>query len=396
MAGVLPAALLSDYTDNRSFPERKTMKASRSIRLAVVALAVAAFTAPSAFAAVTITAGGSSFDQPILDSCKVAWQTKTGNTFTYTKSDSGTGQKNQDAGIFDANFSDGTYTPKKDTVLQIPIVMAPIAVIYNLPGKKDLYLSQKTLSDIFAGVVTKWNDPEVQADNSGTVNVTRTIQLPNGDTKTTVKQTPRYYTLPNQPIKIVARADSSGTTQNFLKMFTTLYSSVWTKPLGKVYASVFPGQVNGAGNIGRIQTAAGSTGVSSLLQKTPYSIGYAETSFATGTLRTAFVGNANNDFVAPTAGATAAFVGSATIKNGGYVFDYSTKTPGAYPLGVVSYVLVDSALSGANAAATTDFIKYILSSECSTSAGAKAGGFAQITGSVLDYNNSLIAKLPTK
>ena len=62
MAGVLPAALLSDYTDNRSFPERKTMKASRSIRLAVVALAVAAFTAPSAFAAVTITAGGSSFD----------------------------------------------------------------------------------------------------------------------------------------------------------------------------------------------------------------------------------------------------------------------------------------------------------------------------------------------
>jgi phosphate transport system substrate-binding protein len=371
------------------------MKA-RSIKLAVVALAVAAFTAPSAFAAVTITAGGSSFDAPILDACKVAWQSSTGNTFTYTKSDSGTGQKNADAGIFDSNYADGTYTPAKTSILQIPIVMAPIAVIYNLPGHKDLYLSRQTLSDIFAGVVTKWNDPEIQADNTGTVSVPRTIQLPNGKTQTTVKKVNRYYTLPNQPINIVARADSSGTTKNFITLFKNLYPTVWTKPLDKTYANDFPGTINGPGNIGRIQTASGSTGVSSLLQKTPYSIGYAETSYATGLLRSALIGNANGEFVAPTAGATAAFVGAAAIKNGGYVFDYNTTAPGAYVLGVVSYVIVDSALSGANAAATTDFIKYILSPACSTSAGAVAGGFAQITGAVLAYDNSLIAKLPTK
>ncbi len=372
------------------------MKASRFLKAAVVAVVATAFIAPSAFAAVTITAGGSSFDAPILNSCKIAWQSSTGNTFTYTSSDSGTGQKNQDAGIFDSNWSDGTYSPSKSTVLQIPVVMAPIAVIVNLPGTKAVYLSQKTLSDIFAGVVTKWNDAEIVADNTGTVPVTHTVQLPNGKTKTTTLMTKRYYTMPNRSINIVARADSSGTTKNFITLFKAQFPTVWTKPLDKTYANDFPGTINGAGNIGRIQTASGSTGVAALLAKTPYSIGYAETSYATGALRSAFIGNAHGDFVAPTSGATAAFVGSATIKNGGYVFDYNTKTPGAYVLGIVSYVLVDSAATGANAAATTDFIKYVLSSDCSTSAGAVAGGFAEISGAVLDYDKSLIAKLATK
>jgi len=372
------------------------MKASKFIKAAVVAVIATAFIAPSAFAAVTITAGGSSFDAPILNSCKIAWQSSTGNTFTYTSSDSGTGQKNADAGIFDSNFSDGSYTPAKSTILQIPVVMAPIAVIYNLPGKQSVFLSQKTLSDIFAGVVTKWNDPEIAADNNGSVPVTRTVQLPNGKTQTTSKLTKRYFTLPNRPINVIARADSSGTTKNFITLFKTQFPTVWTKPLDKTYANDFPGKINGAGNIGRIQTASGSTGVAALLAKTSYSIGYAETSYATGSLRTAFIGNANGDFVAPTSGGTAAFVGSATIKNGGYVFDYNTKTPGAYVFGIVSYVLVDSAKSGANAAATTDFIKYIVSSDCASSAGAVAGGYAQISGAVLDYDNSLIAKLPTK
>jgi phosphate transport system substrate-binding protein len=371
------------------------MKVSRSLKVAVAALAAVAFAAPSAFAAVTITAGGSSFDAPILNACKVDWQTSTGNTFTYTSSDSGTGQKNEDAGIFDSNFSDSSYTPKASTVLQIPIVMAPIAVIVNLPGHKDVYLSQQSLSDIFAGVVTKWNDPEIQADNSGTVPVTHTVQLPGGKTQTKVVNTSRYYTLPNQPIHIVARADSSGTTKNFITLFKTQFPTVWTKALDKTFANDFPGSINGAGNIGRIQTASGSTGVAALLAKTPYSIGYAETSYVTGSLRAALIGNANGEYVGPTAGATAAFVGAASIVNGGYKFDYSTKASGAYVLGIVSYALVDSAKTGANAAATTSFIKYVLSSACSTSAGAVKGGFAQITGAVLDYDNSLIAKLPT-
>ncbi len=381
------------------------MKLSRSIKVAVVALAATAVATSTAFAAVTIQAGGSSFDANLLNACKVAWQNSTGNTFTFNSSDSGTGQKNEDAGIFEANFSDSGYAPAKSSVLNIPLVMAPIAVIYNLPGKKDLFLSEATLSDIFAGTVTKWNDPEIVADNNRSTNSVVYKKNADGTVKKDASGAPvvlktlsivRHYTLPNQAIKLVVRSDSSGTTKNFVTLFTKTNSDVWTKPADKTFANVFPGSINGAGNVGRIQQYSGSTGVSAGLSKTPYSIGYAETSYATGSLRTAFIGNENGDFAAPTAENTAAFVAGAKLVNGLYAFDYKTKTPGAYLLGIVSYALVDSAASGEKAAAMTSFLKYVASPACAGSADAAAKGFAPESGPVKTYVDSLLAKLPTK
>jgi phosphate transport system substrate-binding protein len=381
------------------------MKLSRSIKVVVVAVAAAALATQTAFAAVSIQAGGSSFAANLLNACKVSWQNSTGNTFTYNSSDSGTGQKNQDAGIFEANFSDSGYTPAKSSVLNIPLIMAPIAVIYNLPGNKDLYLSEQTLSDIFAGKVTKWNDPEIAADNNGSAPQVVFKKDAKGQVvkdsagKPVVLKTinvKRYYTLPNQTIKLVVRSDASGTTKNFVTLFTKTNSDVWTKPADKTFANVFPGSINGAGNIGRIQQYSGSTGVAAGLAKTPYSIGYAETSYATGSLRTALIGNANGDFAAPTAANTSAFVAGANLVNGLYAFDYKTKTPGAYILGIVSYALVDSAASGEKAAAMTSFLKYVASADCAGSADAAAKGFATETGPVKAYVDSLLAKLPTK
>ena len=378
------------------------MKVSKTIKIAAAAIAFAAFAAQSAFASgVSIQAGGSSFDATLLNTCKVAWQNSTGNTFTYNSSDSGTGQKNEDAGIFDANFSDSGYVPAKASVINIPLVMAPIAVIYNLPGKKDLYLSEKTLSDIFAGKVTKWNDSEIVADNNQSISSVVYAKNADGSVKKDSKgapvvlrtvQTRRYYTLPNQTIHLVVRSDASGTTKNFVTLFTKTNSDVWTKPADKTFANVFPGQINGAGNIGRIQAYSGSTGVAAGLNATPYSIGYAETSYATGKLRTAFLGNANGDFAGPTAANTSAFVAGATLSSAGlYQFNYATKAPGAYILGIVSYALVDTAKTGANAAAMTSFLKYVASPACANSVSS----YAAESGPVADYVNSLLAKLPT-
>ena len=378
------------------------MKVSKTIKIAAAAIAFAAFAAQSAFASgVSIQAGGSSFDATLLNTCKVAWQNSTGNTFTYNSSDSGTGQKNEDAGIFDANFSDSGYVPAKSSVINIPLVMAPIAVIYNLPGSKDLYLSEKTLSDIFAGKVTKWNDSEIVADNNQSISSVVYAKNADGSVKKDSKgapvvlrtvQTRRYYTLPNQTIHLVVRSDASGTTKNFVTLFTKTNSDVWTKPADKTFANVFPGQINGAGNIGRIQAYSGSTGVAAGLNATPYSIGYAETSYATGKLRTAFLGNANGDFAGPTAANTSAFVAGATLSSAGlYQFNYATKAPGAYILGIVSYALVDTAKTGANAAAMTSFLKYVASPACANSVSS----YAAESGPVADYVNSLLAKLPT-
>ncbi len=377
------------------------MKLSRSIKVAIVAIATAAVATQTAFAAVSIQAGGSSFDANLLNGCKVAWQNSTGNTFTYNSSDSGTGQKNQDAGIFEANFSDSGYAPAKSTVLNIPLVMAPIAVVYNLPGTKDLYLSEKTLSDIFAGVVTMWNDPEILADNNRATPQVVFAKNADGSVKKTAAGAPvvmktisvvRHYTLPNQKIKLVVRSDSSGTTKNFVTLFTKTNADVWTKPADKTFANVFPGSINGAGNIGRIQQYSGSTGVAAGLAKTSYSIGYAETSYATGSLRTAFIGNVNGDFAAPSAENTAAFVAGAKLVNGLYAFDYKTPAPGAYILGIVSYALVDSAATGEKAAAMTSFLKYVASADCAKTVSS----YAAESGPVKTYVDSLIAKLPTK
>jgi phosphate transport system substrate-binding protein len=204
--------------------------------------------------------------------------------------------------------------------------------------------------------------------------------------------TKRYYTLPNQTIHLVVRSDASGTTKNFVTLFTKTNADVWTKPADKTFANTFPGTFNGAGNIGRIQAYASSTGVASGLNATPYSIGYAEVSYATGKLRSALLQNGNGDFAGPTAANTSAFVAGASLNSGGlYQFDYKTKTPGAYILGIVSYALVDSAKTGANAAAATSFLKYVASPACANSNSA----FAAESGPVAAYVQTLLAKLPT-
>ena len=388
----------------RTVLERNSMKVSKTLKIVVAAVAVAAFAAQSAFATgVTIQAGGSSFDAPLLNSCKVAWQNSTGNTFTYNSSSSGTGQSNEDAGIGNFNFTDSGYVPKKSTVLNIPLVMAPIAVVYNLPNQsKDLYLSEKTLSDIFAGKVTKWNDPEITQDNNQSITTVVYAKNADGSVKKDASGQPvvlrtvtthRYYTLPNQTIHLVVRSDASGTTKNFVTLFTKTNPDVWTKPADKTFSNTFPGSFNGPGNIGRIQAYASSTGVAAGLNATPYSIGYAEVSYATGKLRAALLGDANGDFAAPTAAATSAFVAGATLNSSGiYQFDYNTKAPGAYILGIVSYAIVDSALSGPAAAASTSFLKYIASPACANSNPA----YAAESGPVAAYVQSLLAKLPTQ
>ena len=378
------------------------MKVSRSLKVAAAVVAVSALAANSAVAAVSITAGGSSFAAPLINACKVAWQTSTGNTLTYTTSSSGTGQTNENNGIGDFNFSDSSYTSTKSTVVHIPVVAAPIAVGYNLPNQsRDLYLSQKTLSDIFAGNVTKWNDPEIAADNNRTVSVSIFKKDSSGNPvkdssgkpivlNTVTKKV--YYTLPNQNIRIVARADASGTTANFVKLFNAQFPSVWSKPNDKTFINDFPGNINSSTNLGRIQTATGSAGVAATMAKTPYSIGYFESSYATGVLRNALIGNAAGGFAAPDAAGTSAFLGSATATaDGKLTFNYNTTTPGAYVLGIVSYALVDSAATGDNAKAAKSFLQYVLSSACPTSAPTL--GFATITGSLLDLDNKLLASL---
>ncbi|MGP3912920.1 phosphate ABC transporter substrate-binding protein PstS [Nonomuraea sp. 10N515B] len=191
--------------------------------------------------------------------------------------------------------------------VHLPMVVGPIALAYNLPSVPDLKLSPTTLTGIFSGRITRWDAPEIAADNRGT-------------------------RLPHTGIRFFHRSDDSGTTHNF----TTYLKAAGHWPHQP--SRKWPGRGHGV---------SGSSGVSDSVQHTEGSIGYVEYAFASNArLSTAKVRNASGQFVelSPQS-ATKALEGARTAgRNDDLVveFDYQTKAKGAYPIVLVTYEITCS------------------------------------------------------
>ena len=84
----------------------------------------------------------------------------------------------------------------------------PIAVTFNISTVTALTLDGPTVAKIFDGAITTWNDPAIQALNTG-------------------------FTLPGEPIHVVFRNDESGTTDNFQKYIDAASNGAWGKGAGK-------------------------------------------------------------------------------------------------------------------------------------------------------------------
>jgi phosphate transport system substrate-binding protein len=317
------------------------MKFSNKVKAIVLAAVVAVSGATPAHA-VDLAGSGASFVVPLVEACKAGFAKKTGHSFVYTSTGSGTGQTNSDNEIGDFWFSDSAHTgaKKRSTIIHAPIVAAPIGVLVNLPARKDIYLSGPTVAKIFAGQITKWNDPAIVADNNRTVSSVIYRKDANGNVRNDKSGKPIvlrnssktiYYTLPNKPIKVIFRADGSGTTNNFVSYLSGVAPTIWTKPANNAFTTSFPGNINDPANIGRIVGAGQSQGVASLAAKTPYSITYAEKQWGTQFgLRAAYIGNASGNFALPDSAATSAFLGEAKQSADGIVtYDYQTKVAGA-------------------------------------------------------------------
>jgi phosphate transport system substrate-binding protein len=379
------------------------MKFSKKAKALVLAAVIAVSgTAPAH--AVDLAGSGASFVVPLVEACKAGFAKKTGHSFVYTSTGSGTGKNNSDNKIGDFWFSDSAHTgaKKRSTIFHAPIVAAPIAVLVNLPSKKDIYLSPTTVAKIFSGEITKWNDPLIMADNNRTVKTVVYRKDANGNVKKDAKGDPVIlrtgsrkiiYTLPNKPIKVVFRSDTSGTSNNFTKWLNGVAPSVWTKPANDAFTTAFPGNINDTANIGRIVGANGSQGVATLAAKSPYSITYAEKQWGTSFgLRAAYVGNASGNFTLPDSAATSAFLGEANQNADGIVsYDYLTKVPGAYTLGIISYMLLETSYeSKEKGKAVVELAEYLLSPECSL--GAASTGFIVVEGTFLAKAKQLIAR----
>jgi phosphate transport system substrate-binding protein len=379
------------------------MKFSKKAKALVLAAVVAVSGAQPAHA-VDLAGSGASFVVPLVEACKAGFAKKTGHSFVYTSTGSGTGKNNSDNKIGDFWFSDSAHTgaKKRSTIFHAPIVAAPIAVLVNLPAKKDIYLSPTTVAKIFSGEITKWNDPLIVADNNRSVKLTTYRKDANGNVALDAKGNPRvlrsstksiFYTLPNKPIKVVFRSDTSGTSNNFTKWLNGVAPSVWTKPANDAFTTAFPGNINDTTNIGRIVGANGSQGVATLAAKSPYSITYAEKQWGTSFgLRAAYVGNASGNFTLPDSAATSAFLGEADQNADGIVtYDYNTKVPGVYTLGIISYMLLETSYENKEKGkAVVELAEYLLSPECSL--GAASTGFIVVEGTFLAKAKQLIAR----
>ena len=381
------------------------MRISKLAKVASLALAFGLVAGTPAYA-VDLQGSGASFPALLIEGCKAGFASNTTNTYVYASSSSGTGQANSDKSIGDFWMSDGAYTAatKRSTLIHVPLVAAPIAILHNLPSKTTLSLSAATIAGIFGGTITRWNDPAIVADNNrSTTKVVYKLDA-NGNPKKDSKGNPvvlrtqivqGHYTLPNKPIKVVYRSDSSGTSENFTNYLAKSASSVWTKAKNKVFKDSFPGNINDTANLGRVVGAASSTGVAQLAGKTAYSITYAEVNYATANnLKIANVINPAGASVVPDSTGVGAFLASATQDANGFLtYDYATKEKGAYPLGIVSYLLADTKYSSATqATAVKAFATYILSSKCSKDVGA-ALGFSVIDGELLKKSLAQVAKI---
>src|SRR5665213_4602543 len=131
--------------------------------LAGAALAVISLAMSGAALAADITGAGSTFIYPVFAKWADTYKTTTGIGLNYQSIGSGGGIKQVIAktvtfGATDKPLSDADLD--KNGLVQFPMVMGGIVPIFNVEGMKpgELVLDGPTLSGIFLGTITKWDD----------------------------------------------------------------------------------------------------------------------------------------------------------------------------------------------------------------------------------------------
>ncbi|WP_163511929.1 phosphate ABC transporter substrate-binding protein PstS [Fodinicola acaciae] len=295
-----------------------------------------------------ISAEGSTAQGKAMDAWTQAYGKKCGASVTYNKTGSGAGVTAFSAGKVAFAGSDSALkdsnTPAADKrcgtgkAIDLPMVVSPIAVAYNLKGVSKLTLTPDAVAGIFAGKVTKWNDPAIAKSNAG-------------------------VTLPATTITTVHRSKDSGTTDNFTKFLDAQSKSIWTFGTGQAWKA--PG---GKG-------APGSADVISAVKGTDGSIAYVDGPDAkTNNLTVAALdfGQGPVELSTDTIGKA---IAAAQVKQTGndikLTLNYGLKQAGAYPLGLVTYeITCEKGLPASQSKLVKSFLTYTASAEGQDAAAA--------------------------
>ncbi len=214
--------------------------------------------------------------------------------------------------------------------LNLPMVIGPVAIAYNVDGLTKLILDGPTAAKIFQGTVKTWNAPEIAALNPG-------------------------VTLPSAPIAVFFRSDESGTTENFSKYLEAAGGGAWTGKPAKKWTGTGAGKEK-------------SAGVAEGVKSTKNSITYVEWSYAVDNkLGVALVktGAEPVELTAESAGkALAAAKPAGTGSDLALKLDYATTAPGAYPIILVTYEIACSkGLPAEKTALVKSFLTYFASAD---------------------------------
>lgn len=357
-----------------------------------------AFNAQAAYAAtyVPITGTGSTWSQNALDQWRKNVAANYGMTVNYSGTGSSAGRQDFIAGSVDFAISEIPFqtkpednsAPEKPTTpfAYMPIVAGGTSFMYNLKigGKKvtDLKLAGETVTKIFTGVITNWNDPQIARDNPG-------------------------LAMPDRSIVPVVRSDGSGSTAQFTLWMSKQHSAIWDayctsvgRPTPCGLTSQYPTPPNG-------KAQSGSLGVAGYVSQAygEGAITYVEYSYA---LKSGFpvaqVLNNSGNYVLPTGAAVAVALQKAVINTTESSPDYLTQNlegvynsadPVAYPLSSYSYMIVPTAtttnFTTQKGATLSTFANYML---CEGQKQAEVLGYSPLPANLVTAGLDQVKRIP--
>ncbi len=299
-------------------------------RLAILALA-AAMASPYA-SAQNVTGAGASFVYPVMSKWSADYNKATGRKVNYQSIGSGGGIAQIKAGTVDFGSSDAPLKPEDlaaSGLVQFPSVIGGVVPVVNVPGfaAGQIRLNGPVLGDIFLGKIANWNDPAIAALNPGAK-------------------------LPALPIRVVHRADASGTTFNFVN-FLSKVNPEWKSKVGEGTAVKWPTGIGSKGN----------EGVAAFVKQLKGGIGYVELSYALqNKMAYTAMQNAAGKFVLPSDESFAAAAANADWAKAKDFYLVMTNAPGeaSWPITATNFILMyRQPKNAASAKAAKEFFAWV-------------------------------------
>ncbi|MFN8637274.1 MAG: phosphate ABC transporter substrate-binding protein PstS [Chloroflexota bacterium] len=315
------------------------MKHIPSLLLMLLAV-VMAMPISLANAQVALNGAGATFPAPLYTKWFNEYANRTGVQINYQAIGSGGGikaitDKTVDFGASDGILTDAQLAAAPD-LLHIPMTSGSVVLAYNVPEiEGKLKLTPETLSGIFLGTISKWNDAALAADNPD-------------------------VTLPDKDIISVHRSDGSGTTYIFTNYLSKV-SPEWQSKVGNATSVNWPNGLGGQGN----------PGVTGEVKANDGAIGYVELAYAIqNNLPFATMKNAAGMWVNASLESTTAAAEGVTLPDDMKIMITNSTNPAAYPIAGFTWILANKEQADqAKGKALVDFLLWAIKDGQSYSSG---------------------------